>query len=389
MPKAQKAGRQKRRDLRASIFDAAVRNETAPSSKNRSSMNRPVTMRQIADRAKVSIGTVSHVVNETAKVREKLRQRVLEAIRSLGYQPSQLARGLRRNQTSMLVMIIPDVTNPFFPAVVRGVEDVAYKNAFRLVLCNTDHDPRKEISYLNELRAYCPAGWLVIPAVDSEIAAQLQSPGWGAPAVCIDRQPKGWNGDVVVAANEAGAYNATGHLLRMGHRQLGVITGPLHLANAIERLHGFKRALADAKLSIEPDYVQEALFERNSGYQAAKRLLRMLPRPTAIFACNDLMALGVLLAARELGLQCPEDISIVGFDNLDFAEFTAPALTTVYQPGYQLGTTAARLLLERIAGLKQTPEKIVLPTELKVRQSVAPPSAVRNSLLETESVEVG
>ena len=337
-------------------------------------MNPPVTMRQIAERARVSIGTVSHVINDTAKVREKLRQRVLEAIRSLGYQPSQLARGLRRNQTSMLVMIIPDVTNPFFPAVVRGVEDVAYSSSLRLVLCNTDNDPRKEISYLNELRAYRPAGWLVIPAADSEIAAHLKSPVPGPPVVCLDRQPKGWSGDVVLVANEAGSYSATRHLLRMGHRQLAVITGPLHLANAVERLNGFKRALAEAKVSIEPDYVQEARFERNSGYHAAKRLLGMLPRPTAIFACNDLMALGVLLAARELGLHCPEELSIVGFDNLDFAEFTAPALTTVCQPGYQLGTTAARLLLERIAGLKQPPQKVVLPTELKIRNSVAPPS---------------
>jgi DNA-binding LacI/PurR family transcriptional regulator len=351
-------------------------------------MNRPVTMRQIADRAQVSIGTVSHVINDTAKVREKLRQRVLEAIRSLGYQPSQLARGLRRNQTSMLVMIIPDVTNPFFPAVVRGVEDVAYKSALRLVLCNTDHDAGKEISYLNELRSYRPAGWLVIPAVDSEIASHLKSAG--PPAVCIDRQPKGWSGDVVLAANEAGAYNATKHLLRAGHRQLAVITGPLHLANAAERLRGFKRALSEAKVSIEPDYIQEAFFERNSGYQAAKRLLRMLPRPTAIFACNDLMALGVLLAVRESDLRCPEDLSVVGFDNLDFAEFTAPALTTVYQSGYQLGTTAARLLLERIGGLKQAPKKVVLPTELKIRQSVAPPpSAMRRASQRVETVNVG
>src|SRR5258707_4067775 len=125
-------------------------------------MSVPTTMRQIAERADVSIGTVSHVINGTAKVREKLRLRVLEAIRSLGYQPSQLGRGLRRNQTSMLGMIIPDVTNPFFPAVVRGVEDVAYKRSYRVVLCNTDNDPQKETSYLNELRSYRPAGLLVI-----------------------------------------------------------------------------------------------------------------------------------------------------------------------------------------------------------------------------------
>lgn len=330
----------------------------------------PVTMRQIAETAEVSIGTVSHVINGTAKVRERLRQRVLDAIRKLGYQPSQLARGLRRNRTSMLVMMMPDVTNPFFPAVVRGVEDVAYKGSLRLVLCNTDNDPRKEISYLNELHSYRPAGWLVIPAVDSEIAPHLKSGHSWPPVVCIDRRPEGWSGDVVLVANEAGAYSATEYLLRMGHRRLAVITGPLHLANAVERLRGFKRALAKAKVALEPDYIQEARFDRDSGYHAATRLLSMLPRPTAIFACNDLMALGVLLAARELGLDCPRELSIVGFDNLDFAEFTAPALTTVHQSGYQLGTTAARVLLERIGGLQEPPKRVVLPTELKIRSSV-------------------
>ena len=337
-------------------------------------------MRQIAERAEVSIGTVSHVINDTAKVREKLRQRVLEAIRSLGYQPSQLARGLRRNQTSMLGMIIPDITNPFFPAEVRGVEDVAYKRSYRVVLCNTDNDPDKEMSYFNELRSYRPAGLLVIPAAESEIAAPLKLLATsGPPVVCLDRRPSGWNGDVIVVANEAGAYRATRHLLQMGHKQLAVITGPLHLANASERLRGFKRAVAEAKVNIEPEYIQEARFERNSGYEAAMRLLRMLPRPTAIFACNDLMALGVLLAARESGLRCPEDLSIVGFDNLDVAEFTAPALTSVHQPGYQLGTTAARLLLERIDGLKAPPKRTVLQTELKIRNSVGPVLAVSSS----------
>ncbi len=337
-------------------------------------MSRPITIRQIAKKANVSIGTVSHVINETANVREKLRIRVLDAIRSLGYQPSQLARGLRRNQTSMLVMMIPDVTNPFFPAVIRGVEDVAFQYKYRLVLCNSDNDHRKESLYLNEMQSYRPAGWLVIPSVDSDMATHFSAKTSGPPVVCLDRQAQGWNGDVVLVANEAGAYSATRHLLRMGHRQLAVITGPLHLENAVERLNGFKRALSEANVPIDANYIQEGRFERSSGHVAAKRLLCMLPRPTAIFACNDLMALGALLAAREVGLHCPDEISIVGFDNLDFAEFTAPPLTTVHQPGYQLGATAARLLADRIVGSREAPQRIVLPTELRMRNSVAPPS---------------
>lgn len=331
-------------------------------------------MREIAKRADVSIGTVSHVINGSAKVREKLRQRVLEAIRSLNYHPSQLGRGLRRNQTSMLGMIIPDVTNPFFPAVVRGVEDVAYRRSYRIVLCNTDNDPTKEVSYLSELQSYRTAGLLLIPAAESHIATPLKRlAAAGPPVVCIDRQLPGWQGDVVLVANEEGAYNATRHLLRMGHRHLGVITGPLHLTNAADRLKGFRAAVKEAKISVEPEYIQEGRFDRHSGYEAAMRVLRMLPRPTAIFACNDMMALGTMQAVRESNLRCPEDVSIIGFDNLEFTEFTAPALTSVHQPGYQLGATAARLLLERIDGLAGEPRKVVLQTELKIRTSVASP----------------
>ncbi len=334
-------------------------------------MNGQVTMRQIAERAQVSIGTVSHVVNGTARVRQKLRLRVLEAIRSLGFQPSALAQGLRLNRTKMLGMIIPDVTNPFFPGVVRGAEDIAFRNSYRLVLCNTDNDPAKEALYVAELKSFRAAGLLIIPAAGTDLTSELSI---GAPAtqpvVCIDRCPEGWTGDAVVVANERGAYLATKYLIRSGHRHLAVITGPARLANATERLNGFKKALREARLPIAPEFVQEAAFDTPSGSQAAKRLLRMLPRPTAIFACNDLMALGVLHALHEAGLRCPEDVSLVGFDNLEFCEYTNPALTSVYQPGYQMGTAAAGLLVERIKGLDDAPKRIALETELKIRNSV-------------------
>lgn len=335
-------------------------------------------MRQIAERAKVSIGTVSHVINGTARVRPRLRQRVLEAIRSLGFQPSALAQGLRRNRTNILGMIIPDITNPFFPSVVRGAEDVAFQNSLRVILCNTDNDPTKEAAYLSELHSYRIAGLLIIPAAGSDLESELVAAGGAAaPVVCIDRCPEGWAGDAVVASNEGGAYQATKHLIQLGHRDLAVITGPRKLAPASERLRGFKNALSDAKLSISPEFIQEAAFDSRSGCLAAKRLLRMLPRPTAIFACNDMMALGVLHAVHELGLRCPEDVSLVGFDNLEFCEYTSPALTSVYQPGYQIGAAAANLLMERINGAKMAPRHVTLQTELKVRNSASAYRAAR------------
>ena len=336
-------------------------------------MKSAVTMREIAAQAGVSVGTVSHVINGTAGVRELLRQRVLAAISKLGYQPSQLGRALRRNQTAMVGMIIPDITNPFFPAVVRGVEDIAYRHSYRLVLCNTDNDPAKEASYLNELCSYRPAGLLLIPAAGTRITAQLTLLARaGPPVVCVDRRPAQWQGDSVVVANESGARAAARHLLELGHRCLGVISGPLHLTNAVERLNGFRCGLQQAGVILPSEYVQEARFDRQSGYQAALRLLRMLPRPTAIFAGNDLMALGVLLAARELNLRCPQDLSIVGFDSFEFDEFTEPTLTSVYQPGYQMGAAAANLLMERIHGSTARAKSLVLPSELKCRASSGP-----------------
>src|SRR5580692_2274248 len=246
-------------------------------------------MKEIARIAGVSLGTVSHVLNGSAGVREPLRKRVMDAVDALGYQPSQLARGLRRDKTNMIGMIIPDVTNPFFPAVVRGAEDVAFESGYRLVLCNTDNDHAKEIVHLNELRTYLPSGLIVIPSNFSDLTAQAESyRRAGTGVVCVDRLPKNWGGDSVTADNEAGALNATRHLIQMGHTRLAMIVGPLHLTNAKDRLGGFKRAMKEAKLHLSPEYAQETSFDKQGGYGKTLVLLRLIPRPTAIFAGNDM-----------------------------------------------------------------------------------------------------
>lgn len=337
-------------------------------------------MKDIAKMAGVSVGTVSHVLNETAPVREAMRKRVLDAVRAAGYQPSQLARGLRRDKTNMIGMIIPDITNPFFPAVVRGAEDVAFSNGYRLILCNSDNNHSKELIHMNELRTYLPAGLIVIPSNFSDLATQAESYRQaGTGVVCIDRLPKNWMGDSVTADNEAGAYKATGHLIQLGHVRLAMIAGPLHLTNAKERLEGFRRAMKEAKLSLSPEYVQETSFDQTGGFTKALVLLRLIPRPTAIFAANDMIALGALLAVREAGLRCPQDISIMGFDDLDLAKLTNPPLSSVSQSGYQLGTTAARVLLDRKAGDTSPAKHIILETSLTLRSSVAPPERAPSS----------
>lgn len=333
-------------------------------------------MKEIAKIAGVSLGTVSHVLNNSMPVRPHLRKRVMEAVDSLGYQPSQLARGLRRDKTRMIGMIIPDITNPFFPAVVRGVEDVAFANGYRLILCNTDNDHEKEIVHLNELRTYLPSGLIVIPSNFSDLTVQAESyRKAGAAVVCVDRLPKEWNGDTVTADNENGAYNAANYVLRQGHRQLAMIIGPRHLTNVQDRLTGIERALDERKMQIDPEYIQEATFDQQGGYAKTLLLLRMIPRPTVIFAGNDMIAFGALLAFREARLKCPDDISLIGFDNLDLAEMTSPPLSSVSQPGYQMGTTAARMLIDRVQGDHGPAKHIVLETMLKIRGSIAPPAS--------------
>ncbi len=328
-------------------------------------------MRHIASLAKVSMGTVSHVINESAKVREPLQKRVLDAIHQLGYQPSQLARALRRNQTRIIGMIVPDITNPFFPSVVRGAEDVAYQHSYRLVLCNADNDPSKESEYHRELQAYRIAGLILIPSVNSEMRAWEKSEG-NSPAVCLDRRPVDWKGDTITVDNAGGAFSAAEHLVGLGHRRIAIIAGNLHLTNAASRVEGFLAALRKAEIEIEPEYIQEGRFDRSSGYEKMRVLLQLRPLPTAVFASNDLIALGALTALREHAVRCPDDISIVGFDDLEFSEFVHPALTTVSQPGYQMGAKGANLLIKRMGGFAGPPQHLVLPTELKLRESAAP-----------------
>jgi DNA-binding LacI/PurR family transcriptional regulator len=335
-------------------------------------------MKEIARMARVSLGTVSHVLNNSAKVREPMRKRVLDAVKACSYQPNQVARGLRLDKTNMIGMIIPDITNPFFPAVVRGAEDVAFSNGYRLILCNTDNHHSKELVHLNELRTYRPAGLMVIPSTFSDLTAQAEIyRRSGTGVVCIDRLPTNWSGDSVTVNNEGGAYKATRHLLQLGHKTLATITGPLHLTNAKDRLSGFKRALKKGRIHLAPEYVREATFDKAGGYSKAVILLRLIPRPTAIFAGNDMIALGVLLAIREAGLRCPEDVSLMGFDDLDFDETINPSLSSVSQSGYQLGATAARILIDRFKGDSSPAKHIVLETSLTIRNSVAAPQALR------------
>ena len=331
------------------------------------------TIKEIAKLAGVSIGTVSNVLNELPSVREPARQRVLAVIDSLGYQPSLLGRALRKDKTNIIVMIVPDITNPFFPGVVRGAEDVAFQNGYRLVLCNSDNDYAKESAYMRELRTYRPSGLIIVPSdltKGQELAREYMNEG--AAVVYMDRIPPRWRGDAVTSAHEMGAYEATRHLISLGHKRIATITGPLQGTSAVERLAGFQRAMKEAGLLVPREYVQESEFNLAGGRDKAASLLNLRTRPTAIFAANDLIAIGAIKATREAGLSCPDDISIFGFDNLEMDAETVPPLSTVDQFISELGVRAAQIVISRLAGEKSAAIRVCIPTSLRVRESTGP-----------------
>jgi len=332
------------------------------------------TIKQIAEASGVSIGTVSNVLNNLPTVREAARQRVLDAIEELGYQPSLLGRALRKDKTNMIVMIVPDITNPFFPGAVRGAEDVAFQNGFRLVLCNSDNSFEKEATYLREMQTYRPSGLIIVPSDLSrgtdEARGYLKA---GSCVVYVDRIPSKWKGDSITSDHERGACAATRHLIELGHKRIATITGPLPGPSAAARLEGFQRAMKAAGLKVPPEYIQESEFNKMAGREKASLLLHLKKRPTAIFAANDLIAFGVLAAARETRLHCPEDISLVGYDNLDDSDATVPTLTTVDQFAYQLGAKAAQTVVDYIRAGGSPTRRMVQAPELRVKESTARP----------------
>ena len=338
------------------------------------------TIKEIAEFAGVSIGTVSNVLNGLPSVRKESQTRVLEAIDKLGYQPSLLGRALRKDKTNMIVMIVPDITNPFFPGAVRGAEDVAFANGFRVVLCNSDNDFTKESVYLREMRTYRPSGLIIVPSSLSRGTDEAKEYlAAGSSVVYMDRIPGKWAGDSVACDHQAGALAATQHLIGLGHKRIATISGPLSGPSAKARLAGFRKAMRAAGLPVLKGYERESQFNKVDGHEQAAQLMNMKPRPTAIFAANDLIAFGALAALREKGLHCPADISIIGFDNLDDSNATVPSLTTIDQFVYQLGANAAQTVIDRSRAPDHNPRHVVLMPELRVKESTGPPRRERES----------
>lgn len=329
------------------------------------------TIGDVAKRAGVSAMTVSRVINNSGYISQETRERVEQAIAELGYVPNALARSLRFKQTKTLALVLTDITNPFFTTIARGVEDIASEQGFSVIFCNTDESKDDESEYLNVLVQKQVDGMLLVPAVSSpDSAAFLHERG--VPFVVLDRRIPGVSVDIVRCDSEQGAYQLVWHLLDLGHRRIAILSGPAAVTTAADRVIGYRRALAEAGISREAVYY--GAFTVEGGYQMARQALAVAPRPTALFAANNFIAIGALRALREAGLRVPEDMSVVAFDDLPPAIVIDPFLTVVGQPAYDMGCQATLLLLDRLAGKgKAEPQEIILPTELVVRESTAPP----------------
>lgn len=341
------------------------------------------TLKEVAQLAKVSYTTVSHVINATRPVSEQARERVLAAINALHYVPSALARSLKSARTGTIGLIIPNNTNPYFSEVARGIEDHCYGAGYSVILCNVDDDPARQRHYLNVLLSKRCDG-LIMTALTPAEGELLHTKK--VPVVLLDRAlidpalpgsaPHGQAFDVVDVDNLAGGALAAQHLLALGRRRIACIGGPDDIALSRQRIEGVRSALEAAGQRIDPALCRSADFTSMGGYLAARTLLALPPeqRPDALFCCNDLMAIGALRAAAEAGIAVPQALAVVGFDDIELARFVHPALTSVAQNTRALGRLTAKCLLARIAdpGLAQQQHRFT--PVLQVRESSLAPN---------------
>ena len=360
------------------------------------------TIYDVARRARVSAATVSAVVNQSAYVSPSLKSRVEAAIENLQYQPNLVARSLAQQRTRTLGMVALNIANPFWPEVVRGVEDAARARGYELLLANSDDDPDKEARCLRLFLAKRVDGILLTKAcgrLPADVERQLKASN--VPIVQLMRLGNGLKSDVVTVDEEGGAYEAVTHLLRLGHRRIGMLNGP-RVSTSERRLAGYREALSTWDVAYDPDLVIAGDFRVESGYDTGIALLKK--RPDAVFVANYLMAVGFMQALRQYQLCCPEDIGLVTCDDHPWLDSFAPRLTTINLPKYEIGTRAAELLADALqppAGRtkRRSMKTITLKTSLRIREScgyelrarraAAPVSAGRSAGLESPAPTTG
>jgi LacI family transcriptional regulator len=327
-----------------------------------------VTQKDVAELAGVSTTTVSHVINETRFVSQELRERVHRAMRQLDYQPNAIAQSLRRRKTHKIAVIVPDIAYPFLAEVIRGIEDQGFQMGYNAILCASHGDLERERACFDLVRTKQVDGLILVGAGEAS-GRSRRLIEQGTPVVLCNRESRDIDVGTVVADNEGGGYQATRHLWALGHRRIGCVAGPAGLRTSSERLEGYRRALEEFDLTSCRELVIHGDFRSRGGFDAMGALLDLDEPPTAVFACNDLMAIGAICAASKRRLGIPEDIAIIGCDDIALAAFTNPSLTTVALPKHEMGAAAVEMLVARMEDEKKPVEKRVLPVELVIRDS--------------------
>lgn len=328
-----------------------------------------VTIKDIAREANVSVTTVSRVLNKKPDVSDDTKKEILKIIDELGYKPNGIARGLVLNKTYTIGLVVPDISNPYFPQVAKGVEKKAKELGYSVIFCDTDNDKEEEKKAIELLKNRRVDGIVLsLSMINKSELNKLQQENF--PVVQIDREVPGLNYPTVIIDNNESAFKATKYLIQLGHTQIAHITGDLDTKTGQDRLVGFKRALKKFNIYQKEKWILEGDYSKESGFNLMKQLLESKERPTAVFAANDLMALGAYEAIFNYDLEIPEDISIIGHDDIDVASIIRPELTTMAQPKYKLGQEAARTLIEEIENNKvENKRRILLKSQLIIRNS--------------------
>ena len=329
------------------------------------------TMKDIAKLAGVSTSTVSHVINKTRFVSEEISERVNNAAKELNYYaPSALARSLKVNRTKTIGMLVTSSTNPFFGEVVKGVERSCYHEGYSLILCNTEGDNERMRESINTLLQKRVDGLILMCSSLEGERIDVFERYPDIPVVVMDWGPMLFTSDKIQDNSLRGGYLAAKYLIDCGHKEVGCITGPLIKHQAQMRYEGYKRAMLEAELEFNANWIVESDFECEGGYQAFKKMVERGPLPSSIFVSNDMMAMGVINAANELGIQIPEQLSIIGYDDIHIAKFMSPSLTTIHQPKYRLGQAAVETLLRKLDDKSDEAQVVQLEPTLVERNSV-------------------
>jgi LacI family transcriptional regulator len=326
---------------------------------------------EIAKQAGVSHMTVSRVFNNPDLVGKKTRERIMSIVNELGYRPSQVARSMRTKRTNYLGLVLPDIINPFFPEIVRGVDDYARKNRYNVILVNTDNDYEVQTSsvemFINRGADGIILGGIAGGKKDTEFLNKIIDRS--IPVVLIDRFIPGVNASHVVTDNFKAAYDATEHLIKLGHKKIGVISSPQKIKIYQDRLKGYKKALEDNNIEFKQNYVFEGEENIESGYKASSELLKKIYGFTAIFAMCDFMAFGVYKYCKKNNIKIPDDLSVISIDDINTSALLTPPLTTMAQQKYEMGYNAAKILIDSINKDEMPDRQLILESKLVERES--------------------